>query len=75
MYTLHCTQAQRYPSRASCHQSLNKDAGIISPRGEASRAHWSGNLQACLYHNVTVIKTRDEPYLLESALVSRQTCR
>jgi hypothetical protein len=47
----------------------------LSPRGEASWTHWSGNLQACLYHNATVIETRDQPYLLESTLVRRQTCR
>lgn len=54
---------------------MSKDMSIISPRGEASWAHWSGNLQACLYHNATVIETREQPYLLESTLVRRQTCR
>lgn len=52
-----------------------KGLKIISPRGEVSWTHWSGNLQACLYHNATVIETRDEPYLLRWALNSRQTCR
>jgi hypothetical protein len=41
---------------------------MTSARGEAGWTHWSGNLldlQACLYHNATVIETRDEPHLLE----------